>query len=232
MIFVFLLWVVVPLFGQSRVEAAHEATAPPVPVHFAVDEYGGLVTYLASDGSYTVRSLADGEVLDEGDPMEPRPGVWSVTTEGDGVACGFPEGFIRAGTFGYVTSFPEPASLPDEIRELQPGERRPFEGGLIEATNEGGFRHQRFRLSLGEPMEVPGGAEIDRLDHVADGEGGSFGAWTRDGRLIVLEQVENTDFLTGETRVSLEEYDLGYRLEKGRTPPDHLRMAGGGGTLF
>jgi phosphate transport system permease protein len=147
LVFVFLAVVVVPLFKNAAIEqrGAIEASWPEngtTPVHMAVDEYQVLSWLYFPDGVIDVLRLDNGRVLDRLTPFpdgaptahvfEPRLGQ---------AAFGFADGAVRLGTIGFGTAFPEPDTLPAEIKALDPGSMADHLGGIVQVTPEGQFRN-------------------------------------------------------------------------------------------
>ena len=235
LILVFLVAVVVPLFGSSSVAAREPVSVEELgsgrPVHVAVDPYGILFASLFEDGRIEVRMLDTGSLLNELDPFAgAAPTAFSISPEGDSLALGFEDGSIVLAGFGFVATFPEAeelagVTLPDEDAIVV------HDGGILQRTPEGKVRAQRFELSLRDPLQLETPAPVDALAHLDDGDRAAFCLRTRGGRLVLAKTEERMNLLTATVEFELQENDLVY--EGARSgPPDHMLLLGVGDTVL
>mgnify|MGYP006969372974 FL=1 len=169
LIFVFLLWVVAPLFRGARAE---ESSAHPVPAGADVlatemDEYGLMAWVLRRDGSLTALQAADGAMLREIRLFEDRaPTCWTFLPGGVESAFGYADGSIRGVRIRFQSEFLAEDDVPEDLRGMTPGEVRRHRDGLVQVTPEKQWRFQRLVTELGEPLAA--GREAVRLVDVSD----------------------------------------------------------------
>jgi phosphate transport system permease protein len=234
----FLAWVVLPLFlpshvlpaGSVRTEASRPG-APPFALR--VDEYGALGWTFGRDGTLDVFRADTGAALDRRRPF----GEAALTaaafapTEGRAVFA-FADGTARFADLGFRTSFPEPETLPAEIRSLRAGERAAHKGGVVERTVEGQYRLQDLRFQAEEPFDLESGGPAVRIDMTAHGSSPRLAACTADGRLRLVEITQRKNQLTGKVRTLLSGGSFRLPEDTGRGPPDHVLLSGVGTMLY
>ncbi|MEM7518982.1 MAG: hypothetical protein AAF368_18925, partial [Planctomycetota bacterium] len=211
-IFVFLVWVVVPLFQSGELKAAGKAPlatgeAESAPLLFTVDEYQLLSALLLPDGRVNVHRLDDGALLEELTPFAgAAPTAVSKSIEGSDAAFGFADGTVRTGSFGFKARFPR--GLETTFAGLAVGEVAVHEGGLVERMPNGQLRLQQFRLRLEDPIEVAAGERIVSIDHATGDDETRLIAQTETGRLALHSVTSEEDLFTGELTVVSDSTEL------------------------
>jgi phosphate transport system permease protein len=238
LVFVFLAVVVVPLFKNAAIEqrGAIEASWPEngtTPVHMAVDEYQVLSWLYFPDGVIDVLRLDNGRVLDRLTPFpdgaptahvfEPRLGQ---------AAFGFADGAVRLGTIGFGTAFPEPDTLPAEIKALDPGSMADHLGGIVQVTPEGQFRTQQLTVEIGEPFYFDDPAAILLMDQSVRPSGPTIAAYTADGHLRIQRVTQRRNLLTGKTTTTLTGGNIAVPIPPGKGAPAWLRLSGIADTVY
>jgi len=204
-VFVFLVFVVVPLFlpGSAREQDRVKAPGATMPLHMAVDEYRVAGWTLSPDGVVHVFRLDTGaEVSRHPFVHADSVSAWSWNASDGSVELGYVDGTVRSGKIRFVTDFPTEGDLPAAARALGPDDRMTVGEGVVELTRAGKFRRQRLALELGPPVEVTGGVRIERIDHTG---GGKLVALIDARGTLRMERVEQTEnLLTGavETRLT------------------------------
>lgn len=210
LVFVFLLWVVLPLFLSPALGPPQVRPAPAREkvLHFAVDEYRLLGWTLDQDGTLRVFHLEDGQVLHQ-QPLDEPAALTAVSvgaSQGDCVLA-FADGSVRLADLQFVTEFLAAEAAPEEARDLAPGESRVVGDAVVARTPQGQFRSQRFAATLSEPLRVADGP-IDRLHHARQKSETSLVVLTRDGRLRYASIKQRENRLTGEVSHRVQTYDL------------------------
>ena len=157
-VFVFLFYVVLPLFLPSSIErssAVSVSAASDAPLRFAIDEYGVMGWSLSRSGDLVVYRPDTGELLDR-KALFPKAKMTSSAfmTNAPDVAAGFEDGTVRLGRIGFVSRFIEPADVPEKLRELPIGEVATHQGGVLERTPQGQFRLQTVEATFKDPVNV------------------------------------------------------------------------------
>ncbi len=233
LIFVFLLWVVVPLFTAPTVEAAERLSAGSLeaPRAVLIDEYQLLASTLDADGTLRTFDFASGEKIGERKPLEQRPSAVSLSPEGRDFAAGFEDGSVRIGRFGYRSYFPPEAELAPELRAIEDGVVVRYEDGVLQRVQDGALRFQGIDVELSDPLSMRKSTPIERIAHTARDDGMVLCVWT-DGGLIFVETEERTNFLTGEVVLDLSETELAYEPDPSRGTPDYLLLVGRGDNVL
>ena len=236
LIFVFLVSVVVPLLSSAETSQAKsnsvEALSVDDVLHFRVDEYRLLAALILEDGSIHVHRLDTGERLETLTPFEGSPPTAiSSDPAGERLGLGFADGSVRLASFGFRVEFPDPATLSSDLLELEDGELAVHEGGLLQLTADGRPRVQRFEFELEDPVETSASTAIRLMAHSSDGGSARLCMWTEAGRLVYAQAEQKLDFMTGETRTRLNEWELS-GLPTHLGDPKYLRLSGLGDTVF
>lgn len=178
-IFIFLVWVVWPLFrsadvgeARRRALAADEADATSV-VGIGSDEYGLLAWIVRANGTLETRALLEGTQLDR-QALAPGavPTAVSLSTEGAASpdvatgALGYADGSLRLFRLTTRGRLLEGDEVPPELRDLAPAATRVHGDGVAQRLPTGEIRLQRVVATVAEPLAVAGAAiaRIDRSD--------------------------------------------------------------------
>ncbi|MEP1471782.1 MAG: ABC transporter permease subunit [Halieaceae bacterium] len=181
LIFFYLLYEVLPLFGSAQL---HSDEAVPwqsvsVPAYLAVEEQGEVGLSLQSDGSGRFFSLADGVTIEALDLVTDGPVVTAIGDESSAdrlVALGLADGSVRLLRHEYRITYPDG-------------------GRLITPRIEWQYQSADLQLGAGEIVDVV----------VRDGEESLLlAALFADGRPRITRFEKEEDFLSGETTLEKE----------------------------
>ena len=145
MIFVFLVWVVTPLFLGADVEETANRVAVDLParsIASGIDDYRLMSWTIDDAGSLRVFRLEDGSLMYQRPLFEgAQPTAWSFPPGTENVLMvAFADGPVRAGTINFEVEFSETADAPDELKMLAAGEVRRFGDSLVDRTRENQLR--------------------------------------------------------------------------------------------
>lgn len=238
LIFVFLVWVVLPLFRPAEVGDAQVATraapadAAQPPLHSLVDPSRQMLVLLDARGHARVHHLASGALLADVALVERAPTAFNVTPAGDQVVFGFEDGLVTTAALDFDTEFlVEDDALPAELAALEPGSSRVDGESVVERTEEGSLRRLRFAPEVEEPFDTGAGVPIRLADRVDSGSRTVWVTFDDSERLRHLEVRSSRNLLTGKTTRRAKERALAYAAGK-RAPPSRLLLSGLGDNLF
>jgi phosphate transport system permease protein len=207
-VFLFLVFVAWDLFLPAHVGVRISFAVPAEPRVLATgaDEYAGTFWCLRSDG------VVAGFGLDDGAPLasvgfgssSSQPTVTAVAIEpgGGSTVAAFEDGTVCVGEVGFSTTYSEVGDVEPGLRSLGVGERRAFDGQLVERTVRGAFRFQR--LEVRDRAEVPffgDGHPVVALHRAVRGEDWFVVGLGRDGRVGLRRLRRFEDPLNGEVAI-------------------------------
>ena len=233
---VFLVWVVAPLFRSAHVEREVHLPAAPgtaAPLHVAVDDEQLLGLSVGQDGVVSLFDLHDGRQLATL-PIAAgrRPSASAFPPAGDEAYFGFPDGTLCSGTLRFTTTYPAGGTLPERLATLRPGERVPFQDGLLEATADGEFRLHGVAVDLDDAVGEPSGVPVVLVDGSSPPGGRVIAALDADGALRVFSQRARRDMMTGRTEWSTRMGSFQLPPLPGRDMPQHLLLSGLGDWIY
>ncbi|MFQ5670716.1 MAG: ABC transporter permease subunit [Acidobacteriota bacterium] len=214
-VFVFLVWVVLPLFLPVRADEAAAFTAPARlegALHAGMDEYQVLGWALLPDGEVVSYRLDSGEVRGRARPFgDQAPTAWSFPAGTEQAAFGFADGTVELATFTFRTTFLSGTDLTPRQRQALGGEGAAsvvnLRRGVAGMTPEGQVRLQELQVTAGERVRAAAGPV--RLVALAERADGPFLAVLAEGEngpaLAAITGSEEEDFLTGGTRLLLDD---------------------------
>lgn len=237
LIFVFLVWVVVPLFrgadhelGPRAVLAAPSAQSDVA--REALDEYRRLVLELHRDGSIVARRVEDGSVLATQRLFaDATPTAVSPTDPSGDVAFGFADGSISLGRVGFGTEFVPSGSEPAEITSLVAGDLRVLGGALYERLPDGRLRRQVLRVQVDERRDVGARGAVTALDRSTHGDRTRLVVHDASGDLVLVEFERSENLLTGEVELSESHHVVSTRRRDGAAPTRAF-LTGAGDSAF
>ncbi len=230
-IFLFLVWVVLPLFGDST---ASEAAAVAVanletdrPVAFGTDEQQFVGWTLLEDGTACSYELSTGAELERRhlfDGVEPTHFDVSVL---DGTfAAAFADGSVRLGRVGvsveFITDAEDLAPLQDTIADLEPGDRFAYRTGRAEMTPALQVRYHGLLAEADEPVRSKSSSPVVRLRHVVAGTTRMLLTLREDGGLRLSKLRARPNLLTGKVSFKTTDTELPYEPRPDVGEPDHL----------
>jgi len=240
LIFVFLVWVVLPLFRAAEVGDAQLATlaagaaagTPAAPWHAHVDPSRQMLVLLDARGHARVHHLATGALLADVALVERAPTAFNVTPSGDQVVFGFDDGLVTTARLGFDTEFLiDDASLAPELAALEPGASLARGDAVVERTDDGALRRLRFAPEVEDPFDTGAGVPIRLADRVDSGARTVWVTFDDSQRLRHLEVRSSRNLLTGKTTLRAKERAISYTTGR-RAPPTRLLLSGLGDNLY
>lgn len=229
-VFVFLLTVVMPLFGSVSVHLAPAADFTSLtsqPRSLVQDEYGRLVHVAGSDGKIGSQLWSDATVLAQteiaanekitalfhpplsSDFTDVHPHVTEFFAADD-------QGGLRIATVKTVIAYPDEAAVTEAVGDLPPGESKVGGGTLYVCGATGILRSQKCEWTVGERMALADKA-IDDLAVLRTGKEAYVTAKTVDGSVYFATITQSINPLTEEVTSELEKKDITPHL-KGLVP--------------
>ncbi len=191
LVFVFLAWVVVPMFASPTVEGEQTtelAWGEDKLLRVVIDEYRTLGWAINSAGSLIVFRADTGEILQR-KPLfsDARMTAASFAVDGPSVAVGFSDGTVRLGKVDFSAELLDVNEHREDIRklleDLPAGGVMPFAGGIAQRMEQGGFRHQKIAVEFDEPIRL-GTSPVMLVDHYADERRTVLSALTAENKLV------------------------------------------------
>lgn len=209
LIFVFLAWVVMPLFGDPDLvaEASFEAESEEV-WGMNVDEYRLLSWTLQKDGTLELHDLTTGARIDNSQPFDQAPTAASFLPGGEEVVFGFGDGTVRLGKLGFAEEWPTDDQVPEELKGLKRGTSVAQGGGIVTRTPVGKLRRTTVHLELGDPLKTGSDSAVIAVDHSVAPQGLYIAILQENGAFRISREKVRTNMLTGETIVSLRHANL------------------------
>ena len=231
-IFVFLVWVVVPLFLPASIarDSVLRAAAPGADVdlvHVFVDEHQLAAALLTTDGAVRVLRLDDGSVLEERQLFDRTPTAHSFVLRSADAAFGFENGDVVLGEMGFMTDFLELPQVTSELAAMEPGDVRTLGSGVVVMTSERQHRRTRFVRVLGDPVPLASGKAVRALDLAITTTGPAFVALDAAGGLALARVRKTRNLLTNKETVRLSETPLPYEARPELGAPAHVLLNGG-----
>lgn len=231
----FLVWVVLPLFGSTRLEAtpASVAVVEEAALQIAVDEYRSLAWSLGSDGTLSVFRPDTGAVLSESPLIEGEPPTAvAFDMHDETAAAGFADGTIRRGRVGFRSTLLDDEDVLGVLPE-QRGDHVPYREGVLERIADGQLRYTRVERSFDAavPIDASGSAVV-KMDYAVAGSGPTLAVVTADGKLHVRRVKTRRNLLTGVETATLSGSDLDLREAGARELPDFVALTGLGDNVL
>lgn len=227
-VFIFLLWVVFPLFlpPDAGPVAALSSSNVDAPVHVKVDPYKLMSYAIYRDGRLQVRRMDTGAIVEERQLFEDRLlTAASFAVDGDGLAFGFDDGSVQLGRVSIATLYPSAEEYLQGNPPLAEGESAVWDGGIVSLTPQGQYRLERVRVELEPLLEAVHDSAIRAIDHVELSKGSTYAVVTDRGELLLEQITRRENWMTGE--VTLKRDEVRVPFESGaRGLPDHLRITG------
>ncbi len=252
LIMVFLINVVIPLFGNaesSRAAAVQlptgEATGADRRVAMGIDDGlnvlwtldagGGLNTYrlrVAAEDVDEVDEQSGVDLLNRQDLSDAE--VTAVSVANGAIALGRSDGAVTLGRLDFDTRL-----LPDrptELGELEEGSNEVFGGGVADVTRIGGIRVTTIEPDLADPLVLADDGEaspISHVDYLSSGSEAVLTARRDDGRLFWASTVTKTDLRTGKKRTIPKKFELPKpSLREGNAEVRGLHLSRGGTGVY
>ncbi len=163
-VFLFLVWVVVPLFLPAEIDAfrSFDRDWPSAPVHAEVDEYRMLGWVLLPDGQLEVFRTDDGSVrqtlpVDVGESGRSLTS-WAFENGGGQAVLGFDDGTVQLVEIDFESQVLDVQDLSPDLRRQLDG--RPegtvvnWRDGVLRENPSGQYRGQRLVVRPGETTRL------------------------------------------------------------------------------
>ncbi|QEG42907.1 ABC transporter permease subunit [Roseimaritima ulvae] len=237
LVFVFLLWVVFPLFLPTSTESQpgfpkELASQDGSVIHMGVNEYLHIMWTVDRDGRLSWYRSETGEQIGSRELFPDQQLVaWSFALRDGHVAFAFEDATVQIGKIEFQTSFVPAADLPDGVQDLPIGTGVPHEGGILERTPEDQFRLQTLVAELEDPIAVEVDSRIALIDLSVSSKGTMFALLTESGELRLARVTQRKNLLTGKITTKLREGKAQVDLPEDETPTQIL-LAGLGDSVI
>ncbi len=241
---VFLISVVVPLFGSADVSASTRLAAAATtvdgtrPSTVVIDEYQTLGWAMYPDTRLVVFRADDGEPLARRQLFErDLPVSSSIAPDakaGDAhdAVFGFADGTVRRVVIAFRTTYLEPESMPQQLRDIPLGGRAVHEEGVFERTPGGQFRLQQVVTTIEDPLKSGTDQPVLLVDQSERPEGSLLAMLTADGRLRIESVSETEDLMSDEiTREARLRGTIEIERHNGEWP-SRLMLSGVGDSVY
>ncbi len=244
LIFVFLLWVVIPLFTSAEVEPlsavqpkASAGETQVAVIQAGVDEKQSMGWTLRADGRLRVRRLTDGALLDDRDLFDgKRPTCWSWSPdeppvpepgapEVPGCVFGFADGSVRSASIRFTSVYLERDAVSEEARALRVGGALRHENGIVSLTPEKQWRFVRLQVEVSEPEQIAQAA-IRLIDYALPSSGRALAFLTADGKLAVRQYFRRFNTMVDAWVEDPFDKPVQFDGDARRGPPAFLRLGG------
>jgi len=237
LVFVFLVWVVFPLFLPSSLKL-HEgypkqlAAVPARPlIHMGVNEYLHITWTVDEAGALSWYHNESGEQIGTKVLFPDEELVaWNFSLRDGHVAFAFGDNSIRLGTIGFTTSFIDAKELPESIQRLSVGKGVVHEDGILERTPEDQFRLQTLEVNLQDPIEIETDSNVALIDMSVSSKGTIVALLTEKGELRLAQVTQRKNLLTGKVTTKLREGTTQVELNEGEMP-SRILLAGLGDSV-
>lgn len=241
LIFVFLVWVIAPLFRPGDLGQAESRTLaapqPSRPIQLGIDPHVDQIWSLSEGGRLEVRGLASGELL-QGLELELDglpPSALSVTPARDLLALGFPDGRVQTASLRFADQFLGATEAEAWRRERAEDQRRvpsAAQGGLVVETERGEVRRTRFALKRDTAIRPHGDSAIVRVDASRSPRGVVMAQLTADGQLSIGQVDKRYDMIDDVEIVEPYVVPVPYEPRADGAPPRWLVLDDLGRRLF
>lgn len=250
-VFVFLVWVVAPLFrspvigepgpvdAAAATGAAQEETQPPTSeTMIAAGQDDTLSTLWAytSQHRFVVLAAAGsegaGRVLAELRPFATPPTAYAFPVRSAQAIFGFADGSTRLVRVADKTEYRDAAAMEPEVRDRRVGERFVLDGRVVKRGSTDQFELHTVEFTVDEAVQVAEGAAIVAVD-LSDTPTGPVEASVDDrGMLRVTRLTRTRNLLTGRDTTETETGELALQASRSAGLPRWLFLHGGGNSAI
>ncbi|MFT4542061.1 MAG: phosphate transport system permease protein [Planctomycetota bacterium] len=231
LIFVFLVWVVLPLFESPELQSDERIDVPALaeaPFHMGTDDERLMAWILHRDGGLELIELGSGRpitVLRPFGDAVPTAASFSAGTS-DGV-FGFADGTVRIGEIAFDTTFLKDGEVAAELSRLHAGEQAIYEEGIILRTSMGQLSRTAVRVELQDPLPTSDSSPIAMIDHAITPAGLSLLTLQENGALRVARVRSKRNLMSGKVTRSLKTAELeAARTDGKQTRPFGVKIGG------
>jgi phosphate transport system permease protein len=221
---VFLMWAVVPLFTQARVEAAGALDAADEvgrSVALATDEHVEVCWSVSAEGVLELLELPGGRRLARLAPLPEAPSAAAVSAAQREFTFGFADGTLRTAALDLSVGFRELAELEldDATRaRLASGESAWTGDAMVTPLPDGRVRVEGLEYRLDDALTLAAGKRLLRVDRSGPGAAPVLAALDEDGVLHLSRAARRKNLLTGKETISLTSGALDLELGALGTP--------------
>jgi len=248
-VFVFLVWVVAPLFrsasiGQPRPagRALVQAAANERVIAAAEDDTLSTIWGYTSAARFVVLAAGTGqgdragdwggELLSELRPFPIAPTAYAFPVRSTRALFGFADGTTRLVRAEPHTEYRDVASMPAEERSRSVGESFVFDGRMARRISTDQFELHALELTADEPIQVAEGAAIVAVDFSETPTGPVEASFDDRGVLRVTRLTKTRNLLTGQDTVEIETGQISVQPGHTAGPPRWLLLHGGGNSAI
>jgi phosphate transport system permease protein len=201
-VFLYLLWVAIPLLRPSELSAPVSLAAPEgaAPTHLTVDEYQLIGWVWRPGGRIDAFSMHHGRSLGSQEIVPGRAvtaAAFSMAgTEG---VLGLSDGSIAVAQLGFLTEFAADADAPGEARALTPGAIAEADGRVWMRLPTGQLRSQGIAFSVNDPLAEESGSPVRLVDRTEATTGEFIASYHENGDAFVSRLTQRKNILTGKT---------------------------------
>jgi phosphate transport system permease protein len=241
LVFVFLLYVALPLFRQAHIENGNltQLETSSETLLAETDENQTLYWRLDTSGKFllydlqTHKLISDQQLTSASTPtcaaLIPEP------TDADGAikefAVGLASGAVVLVKLKQVQELKRSDSLPDSVLKMERGERQVWEKGILEHTEQGLFRWQTVQLEVGEPTALSEHA-LSTVDfQLITEKERKLAATSVQGEVFVANVTSEENILTGETTLAIEPQTITLPTSHAAQAPWRVHLMGRGTDL-
>lgn len=233
-VFIYLLWVAVPLTSPSELKATPAITVPdnPIPAQLTVDEYQLLGWICQATGHVDTFSLARGVALDSRNIASNHPvTASSFSLAGTEAMFGLDDGTLVSANMGFVTEFQNDADVSESIRSLKSGEIMEVDGGVWTRLPSGQLRSQAAIFSMTEPVPSDSSNAVILVDRFETASGQIVASLHAGNDLLVARVSEKKNSMTGRTKVTRSSVRVPIREEDKKSTPIFMALSGLGDSV-
>ena len=236
LVFVCLLWVVVPLFRSAKVSDLRNLRSPALsmaPLEVAIDEYRVLGWSLHTDGTLLTFRLDNGEVLETQNLLGKKDvAIADVSYIGseNHLVIARSDGQLMVGKIGFKPGFLAKDNLPPGLSRLAPGEVTSHAAGVVQRTAQGEYRTQALDLAIQKPLPLSD-APLKLVHHAITSTGIVVAGWTTEGQLVHGQLRERLNFATGKQQLAATIRSIPTKSSRGEAP-GRLFVPGQGDNIY
>jgi phosphate transport system permease protein len=237
---VFLVWVVLPLFGSGSI-GSERATALPgaetrpradVPLRLDVDEYRVLSWTIDAAGVLTARRLDTGETIDRREMAPSRPAAFAFGIGDGSVAFGFADGTTRNGSVQFSAELVGPDDVPEPFRSAPAGAITASDKSVLVKLGDGQVRRHWVESRVGDAIASKSTAPVVLLDQAVSEVRELTCVLRADDTLVMEEILRTLNLLTEEATLEVVEAKLPYRKRDDGAAPRFLRVTERGDVVY
>jgi phosphate transport system permease protein len=240
LIFVFLVWVIAPLFSSGKLSAGPQLASAEAsqPLAIGLDAHSQLLWTLESTGGLVVTELSGGAQLQrlqlQSETGQP-PSAVAFTPARDMLALGYADGFIQTASLRFKDRFLQSEEAQDWRAGKSAEQRlRPSVDGnsIYVETSRGEVRQSSFEIQLDSAIQPHGESAVRLVDASRSPRGVVLALLTADGQLSIDQVTKRYDMLEDREIVEPAMIPVPYAAPAGAGEPRWLVLDDLGRRLF